>query len=130
MTEAFASHVTEEFVGTVVEIGVGERDAVAEQLATEPHLDVIATDVTERSLDGPRFVRDDVTDPDPAIYRDASLVYALRPPPELHRQIARLADMVDAEALIVPFGNDTIPAPHRQIAVDGATVYRLLPPDE
>lgn len=71
-----------------VEVGIGERTAVAAALA-ERGVAVTATDVVDRAVpDGVGFVRDDVTDPDPGVYRDAALVYALRLPPELHRAFA------------------------------------------
>jgi hypothetical protein len=128
--EGLVRHVAEEYEGRVVEIGVGERTTVAERLAREPHFDVIATDVsgTEIAGDGPagpRFVRDDVTDPDIDVYREAALLYAIRAPPELHRPIADLAAAVDADAIVVPFGNDTVTVPHRLTSVDGTPLYRL-----
>lgn len=125
MSEALARHIAATYDGLIVEIGVGERPELAERLAREPHLDVVATDVEPRSVDAARFVRDDVTDPDLDVYRDAAAIYSLRPPPELHRPIARLAGRVDADAIVVPFGNDTVTVDHRVVASDGASFCLL-----
>lgn len=126
MNQGLVDHVTERYRGTVIEVGIGETTATAERLDEEPALTVVTTDVAPRAVDGPRFVQDDVTEPDIDVYRDATLVYALRPPPELHRPIAAVADRVDADAIVVPFGNDSVAVPYEQVSTsDGTTVLRL-----
>ncbi|MDX1744584.1 MAG: UPF0146 family protein, partial [Halobacteriales archaeon] len=83
---------------TAVEVGVGHRPEVAGELAATGTR-VVATDIEPRPVPaGVTFVIDDVTDPDLAVYQAASLVYALRAPPELHRAIRSVARSVDAAA--------------------------------
>ena len=80
----------------LVEVGVGNRSDVAADL-TARGCRVTATDIRDRSVpDGVTFVRDDVTTPDPEVYRDADAVYALRCPPELQRPLADVARTVAA----------------------------------
>ncbi len=108
----------------LVEVGIGTRTAVAAALATADRR-VTATDVVEREVpEGVRFVLDDVTDPDPRIYRDADAVYALNLPPELHPPTRRLARRVDAAFLFTTLGGDepAVPADPEQIPDD--VLYR------
>jgi len=90
----------------VVEVGVGRRTAVAAELAAAGH-DVVATDVVDRETPaGVAFRRDDVTDPDPAVYEGAALVYALRCPPELQRPLVDAARSAGAACAFTTLGGD------------------------
>jgi uncharacterized UPF0146 family protein len=91
---------------SLVEVGVGERTALAAALA-DAGCDVTATDVRERSVpERVAFVRDDVTDPDPGVYANADAVYALNLPPELHRPALAVARRADAAFLFSTLGGD------------------------
>ncbi len=101
----------------LVEVGVGNRPAVASALAARGR-SVTATDVTEpRSVaDGSfpervAFVRDDVTNPDLAVYADADVVYALNCPPELQRPLVDVARAADAVAAFTTLGADPVVVP-------------------
>jgi len=90
----------------LVEIGIGRRPDLAAALV-ERGCTVVATDVYERSVpEGVRFVRDDVTDPDPTIYADADVVYALNLPPELHRPALEVAREAGADLAFTTLGGD------------------------
>ena len=90
----------------LVEVGVGSRPGVAAALADRGRT-VTATDVHERNVPaGVRFVRDDVTDPDPAVYRAADAVYALNCPPELQRPLSAAARAAAADCLFTTLGTD------------------------
>jgi uncharacterized UPF0146 family protein len=108
----------------LVEVGVGHRPDVAGALAARG-CDVTATDVSERSVpDDVAFARDDVTDPDPAIYRDADAVYALNCPPELQRPTRDLAHRVGAEFLFTTLGADPALVPTTPTTLaDGRTLF-------
>lgn len=115
----------------VVEVGIGERTAVAAGLAGRGFA-VTATDVVRRAVpDGVEFVRDDLTDPDLATYRDAALVYGLRLPPELHRALAAVARDVGAIAAFTTLGGDSpaVPASPEQLP-GGETVFWVEDPRE
>ena len=91
---------------TAVEIGVGRRPVVAESLA-DHGLDVTATDRRSRPVpDCVQFVCDDVTDPDPAVYAEADLIYALNLPPELHRPTHAVARQHEAAFAFTTLGTD------------------------
>ena len=109
----------------VVEVGIGTRTVVADALATAGAR-VTATDVHDRSVpDGVRFVRDDVTDPDPGVYRDAEVVYALNCPPELHRALRAVAADAGADCLFTTLGGDGPAIPVQPTQVPGDTIYRV-----
>jgi len=112
---------------SVVEVGVGNRTAVAAELATRG-VTVVATDIRERAVpDGVSFVRDDVTDPDRSVYADAGAIYALNLPPELHRPTATLARSVDAAFLFTTLGGDPPSVPVSRETIPGETLFRVKP---
>ncbi|WP_299235441.1 UPF0146 family protein [Natronomonas sp.] len=89
----------------LVEVGVGARPGVAAALA-DRGCRVTATDVRPRPVPEPvRFVRDDVTDPEPAVYGGADAVYALNCPPELQAPLAAAAPD-SADCLFSTLGGD------------------------
>nr|WP_255152589.1 UPF0146 family protein [Halorarius halobius] len=91
---------------SAVEVGVGNRPDVAGALAARGRT-VTATDVVDRSVPaGVQFVRDDVVDPDPAVYADADLVYALNCPPELQRPLVEAAEAAGATWAFTTLGGD------------------------
>lgn len=108
----------------LVEIGIGTRTDVAATLA-EAGKQVTATDVVPREVpEGVRFVRDDVTDPDLAIYEDADAIYGLNLPPELHRPTDRLARRVGAAFLFTTLGGDEPAVDVTPRTIPRDTIYR------
>lgn len=92
---------------SLVEIGIGRRPDLAAALV-DRGCTVVATDVYERSVpEGVRFARDDVTDPDPAVYADADAMYALNLPPELHRPALAVARGASADLAFTTLGGDS-----------------------
>jgi uncharacterized UPF0146 family protein len=107
----------------VVEVGVGNRPGVAAALA-EYGVDVTATDVRDRSTpEGVRFVRDDVTDPDLAVYQGADAVYACHCPPELQRPARDLARAVGAPFLFTTLGGDPALVGARRVSAGDGTLF-------
>ena len=107
----------------LVEVGVGERPDVAGALSKRAS--VTATDVHDRPVPaGVRFVTDDVTDPDVAVYRDAEALYALNLPPELHRPTWTLARRVDADFWFTTLGGDGPAIPADPETLPGETLFR------
>ncbi|WP_436929232.1 UPF0146 family protein [Halosimplex halobium] len=108
---------------TAVEVGIGRRTVVADALA-EADTDVTATDRRVRSVSDPvRFVVDDVTDPDPSVYADADLVYALNLPPELHRPTLAAARGADAAFMFTTLGTDQPLVPVDRETLPGETLF-------
>ena len=111
----------------LVEVGVGRRPGVAAALADRGRT-VTATDVRGRDVPGGvRFVRDDVTDPDPAVYRGADAVYARNCPPELQRPLADAASAADAACLFTTLGADPAVVDATTETLSDRTLHRVHP---
>ncbi|WP_244605186.1 UPF0146 family protein [Halorussus halobius] len=107
----------------LVEVGIGNRTEVAAALA-DAGKRVTATDVRPREVpENVRFERDDVVDPDLALYRDADAVYALNLPPELHRPARDLARRTDAAFLFTTLGGDPPAIPVARETIPGETMF-------
>lgn len=112
-------------VGSVVEVGVGNRPGVAGRLARRG-VSVTATDIDARQVpEGVRFVVDDVTDPDPSVYAGSDVVFARNLPPELHRPARAVARAAGAAFWFTTLGGDppAVPAEAEQLP-GGETLYR------
>ncbi|QLK27841.2 hypothetical protein HYG81_09040 [Natrinema zhouii] len=112
-----------------VEIGIGHRSDPARALA-ERGVSVTATDIYDRDVpEGVRFVRDDIVDPDPAVYASTDVVYARNLPPELHRPTLEAARSADADFLFTTLGGDqpAVPVERKTIAKGTLYVARALP---
>ena len=108
----------------LLEVGVGNRPGVAVGL-TDRGCRVTATDVRDRPVPDPvRFVRDDVTDPDPAVYRGVDAVYALNCPPELQRPLVEVADVAGANCLFTTLGGDPAVVDAVPETLSSATLFR------
>lgn len=108
----------------VVEVGIGNRPAVARTLA-EAGLTVTATDIQERAVPANvRFVRDDVTQPTHAVYAEADAIYALNCPPDLHVPIRDLARSLDIPFRFTTLGADPPAIPVERETLPGETLFR------
>ena len=111
----------------LVEVGVGTRPGVAVALADRGRT-VTATDIHEREVPrGVRFVCDDVTDPNPEVYRGADAVYALNCPPELQRPLADAARSAGADCLLTTLGADPVVLDAAPETLPGDTLFRVKP---
>jgi uncharacterized protein len=96
----------------IVEIGVGHRIDVAEQLSQAlPRAEVLVTDKNEswvrsRKSGRIRAIADDVMFPSLNLYQGASLVYCLHPPGEILPALEKLASGVGADLLVVPISDE------------------------
>ncbi len=117
-----ADYIARNYRGKVVEVGIGWYWDVAISLSKRS-FDVVATDIREIPAEGGvRFVIDDVTKPNIEIYRGASLIYSIRPPPELFEAIRRTARAVGADALVKPLHNE-FPEGWRLVNFNGLGFY-------
>lgn len=99
-----SGYILKNYVNKVVEVGVGSRPHVA--LALKDRLDIVVTDINDQEYAGVRFCRDDIFSPDIGIYRNATLIYSIRPPIDIQEAIAKTAKLVGADMLIRPFSNE------------------------
>ena len=102
--EDIAEYIIDHYKNKVVEVGVGGLPHVA--LLLKDKLDVLVTDVYEQKYAGVRFCIDDIFNPDMGIYRNASLIYSIRPPIDIQDAIAKTAKEVGSDLIIRPFGNE------------------------
>ena len=98
-----AEFIAKNYKGKVVEIGIGNNKVVFDELK-KLGVEVIATDIRKIDL---AYV-DDVCDPDMSIYRDAKLIYSIRPPYEIQICMIRLAKRIGCDVIIVPLKNEVI----------------------
>ncbi len=99
-----SEYILKNYRNKVVEVGVGSMPHVA--LALKNRIDVVVTDIKEQEYAGVRFCRDDIFAPERGIYRDAALIYSIRPPIDIQKAIAITAKKVGSDLLIRPFGNE------------------------
>lgn len=99
-----AEYILRNYKNKVVEVGAGSRPEVA--LMLKGKMEVVVTDVNEQKFDGLRFCRDNIFSPDIEIYKNASLIYSIRPPVDFQDALAKVAKEVGADMLIRPFGNE------------------------
>lgn len=102
--EDIAEYILQNYRNKVVEVGVGAMPEVA--VALKDKMDVIVTDINGQKHSGVRFCMDDIFNPDMSIYKNASLVYSIRPPIDIQEAIAKAAKEAGADLLIRPFGNE------------------------
>ncbi|MGZ7043176.1 MAG: UPF0146 family protein [Methanobacterium sp.] len=89
----------------IVEVGVGNFHNVASILQENLKTTIVATDIKPSSS---KIVQDDICNPDLKIYRGSSLIYSIRPQPELQPYIIDVAQKVGADVIIKPFSNEYV----------------------
>ena len=126
--DTLANHL--ERYGHVVEIGIGRRSAVAAELV-DRGVAVTATDIVERQTPaGVSFHRDDVTDPDCAVYDGADALFAQNLPGELHAPVTRLARTVDAACLFTTLGGEQPLVDVERETLPRETLFVVRPTDD
>ncbi|WP_457549080.1 UPF0146 family protein [Archaeoglobus sp.] len=100
-----AEYISENYGGKVVEVGIGYNWIVALKLK-ENGFRVVVTDINPIPIKDVEFYIDDITAPKLDIYSNSSLIYSIRPPPEIVPFILKVAKIVRADVLIRPFGNE------------------------
>jgi len=111
--KAIAKYIAENYPSAtkIVEVGVGKVPDVAIELqGLLPACEVIVTDVVEppELSERVKFVHDDITEPNLSVYEGATLIYAVRPPPELQPYLLEAAREVGADLLIKPLAGESM----------------------
>ncbi len=99
-----ARFILARYSGKVVEVGVGCVPEVALLLA--PHIEVLATEKTGRSVGDLFVVADDIFSPNLDLYQEASLIYSIRPPLEMQIAMGKLAHKVGADVIVRPLADE------------------------
>jgi len=89
----------------IVEVGVGTFPMVACELEKHLKLNIIMTDINP-SHEG--IIQDDIGHPHLKIYKDAELIYSIRPPEELHHHLEKVSRIIGADLIIKPLSTDFI----------------------
>lgn len=108
--EDLAEFIIQNYLGRIVEVGAGHVPAVA-RLLLASGLEVVLTDREERLLGNLRVEKDDIFAPRMELYREASLLYSIRPPLELQIAMGGVAARVGADILIRPLQDEVAELP-------------------
>ena len=92
--------------GKIVEVGVGKilepSDILKEEL---PDTEIKLVDIYPSN---DTIIKDDITNPTSIIYEDADLIYSIRPPEELQKDIVNLGLKFDSDIIIKPLFTEEI----------------------
>ena len=107
MWKDFAEYIINNYedADKIVEVGVGKFYIVSSILQENLKANIILTDIKPSSCE---IVQDDICKPNLKIYRGSSLIYSIRPQPELHNNIIDVALKVGADAIIKPFSTESV----------------------
>lgn len=102
-------YIAENYSGAekIVEIGIGAEDSVYKALKQEIDAEIIAVDLQSSG----QTLFDDIFKPELDKYPGASLIYSIRPNPELIPALGKLAQAVGADLLIRPLSTDSCHKP-------------------
>jgi uncharacterized UPF0146 family protein len=118
----FAEYILRHYRGMpIVEVGIGTDFRVFKELKRH-NADIRAVDITPSSSN---VTKDDVLNPKMEIYRDAGLIYSIRPPPELVPYIEKIAKEAGADLVIRPLSTDDVPANGKLQNYKSAIFYRI-----
>jgi len=89
----------------IVEIGAGKFQTISKNLNENENIDVVMTDIDPANEN---IIRDDVFNPNMNIYKDADILFSIRPPAELQEAIMKIRDEVNATLIIKPLFNEDL----------------------
>lgn len=99
----------------IVEVMVGNHPWIAIGIKKRlPNVKLLVTDIDLEKLKKIKnefpfleCVYDDITSPSLNLYKGASLIYAIRPPPELVNEIVKLGRIIKSDVLIRSYSDET-----------------------
>ena len=89
----------------IVEIGAGKFQTISKNLSENENIDILMTDIDPANES---IIKDDVFNPNMNIYKDADILFSIRPPAELQEAIMKIRDNVDATLIIKPLFNEDL----------------------
>jgi hypothetical protein len=121
-TEYIINHYSQSSL--IVEVAVGHFLQVACNLKKHLKVDIIITDIKPYH---DRVIQDDIRQPDLKIYKDAGLIYSIRPPEELHPYLEKLSHDIGADLIIKPLSTDSINTKERMDLINykKAVFYKI-----
>lgn len=103
--QGVVSYIVRNKYSRCAEIGIGRFPDAALALVREG-VSVFATDVQPYACPDLVVIRDDVMQPDLALYDKVDLIYSLRPPPELVPYMEQLAEKVSSDLIVKPLASE------------------------
>ncbi|MCE5214296.1 MAG: hypothetical protein LLF83_06205 [Methanobacterium sp.] len=89
----------------IVEVGVGRFPLVAYDLKEHLKFNIIMTDIKPSHE---MIIKDDICHPDLKIYKDAELIYSIRPPEELQNCLEKVSNTIGSDLMIKPLSTDSL----------------------
>ena len=89
----------------ICEVAIGKFTQVHDYLDSQENIEIIKTDI---SPNDPTVIKDDITNPNPDLYKDLDIIYSIRPPSELQPYIIDLALKTNTKLIIKPLFNEDI----------------------
>ncbi|WP_295621891.1 UPF0146 family protein [uncultured Methanobrevibacter sp.] len=89
----------------IVEIGAGKFQTISNNLSENENIEILMTDIDPANEN---VIKDDVFNPNINIYKDADILFSIRPPAELQEAIMKIRDEVDATLIIKPLFNEDL----------------------
>jgi len=107
MWEDFTQYIINNYADAdkIVEVGTGKFYKVASILQNNLKTSIVMTDIKPSCN---KIIQDDICNPNLKIYKGSSLIYSVRPEPELQPCIIEVAEMVGADIIIKPFSTEFI----------------------
>ncbi len=107
MWEDFAQYIIHNYADAdkIIEVGSGKFLKVASILQENLKTTILMTDINPYSNE---VIQDDICNPDLKIYKGSSLIYSVRPQPEIQQCIVKVAHMVGADIIIKPFSTEFV----------------------
>lgn len=107
MWEDFTQYIINNYASAnkIVEVGTGKFYNVASVLQNNLKTSIVMTDIKPSCN---KIIQDDICYPNLKIYKGSSLIYSVRPEPELQPCIIKVAEMVGADLIIKPFSTEFI----------------------
>lgn len=103
-TEYIISNYAE--ASLIIEVGVGNILEASDILENK------LEDSTIRRVDinpsNDEIIKDDVTNPNYSIYENADLIYSIRPPEEIQKDISDIARNVGCDCILKPFSSEEL----------------------
>ncbi|MCD7782106.1 MAG: hypothetical protein LUG89_05375 [Methanosphaera sp.] len=104
----FAQYIIDNYSDSdkIIEVGIGKIYNVADILKNRlPNTTIKLIDLYPSRDD---ILRDDITNPTDEYYQDANLIYSIRPPEELQKDITQLANQYNSNVIIKPLMTEEI----------------------
>lgn len=90
----------------IVEVGIGKITQPSDMLKKQlPQTEIKLVDLYPCNKE---IIQDDITNPTDEIYENADLIYCIRPPEELQKDVVNLAKKYNSDLIIKPLNSEEI----------------------